>query len=127
MVRAGWLDRLWTQLTAPFELTELYEVGFSSWRMSMNEIVLRPGAQRHARARPRSNTMLSPRFYTTDFEAMDRLDVSQVRAEWDALIAEMRSDPNKGHFVRNDDWQFDLDRACRKACARSCSTSWSAR
>ena len=53
--------------------------------------------------------MLSPRFYTTDFEAMDRLDVSRVKAEWDELIAEMRRDPNKGHFIRNDDWQFDVD------------------
>ncbi len=56
------------------------------------------------------STMLSPRFYTTDFDAMDRLDVSLVRAEWDELIAEMRRDPNKGHFVRNADWQFDPDR-----------------
>ena len=32
VVRASWLDRLWTRLTARFELTELYEVGFSSWR-----------------------------------------------------------------------------------------------
>jgi hypothetical protein len=30
--KAGWLGRQWTQLTARFELTELYEVGFSSWR-----------------------------------------------------------------------------------------------
>jgi hypothetical protein len=32
VTRAGWLDRLWTRLTARLELTELYEVGFSSWR-----------------------------------------------------------------------------------------------
>ncbi len=73
----------------------------------MNEIVL----DRVPNATTRealSSTMLSPRFYTTDFDAMDRLDVSQVKGEWDALIDEMRSDPNKGHFYRNADWQFDL-------------------
>lgn len=32
VTQAGWLDRVWTRLTARFELTELYEVGFSSWR-----------------------------------------------------------------------------------------------
>ena len=47
------------------------------------------------------DTVLSPRFYTTDFEALDRVDVSSVRAEWDALIAELESDPNKDHFHRN--------------------------
>jgi len=75
----------------------------------MNEIVLDrvPNASTREAL---SNTMLSPRFYTTDFEAMDRIDVSAVQAEWDELIAELRSDPNKGHFVRNDDWQFELDK-----------------
>ncbi len=56
------------------------------------------------------DAMLSPRFYTTDFKELDRLDVSSVRTEWDALIAEMKSDPNKGHFRRTDAWDaFDLN------------------
>ena len=54
------------------------------------------------------DTMLTPRFYTTDFEQLDRVDVSSVRAEWDVLIAEMKSDPNKGHFYRNAEWDTDL-------------------
>ncbi len=32
VVKASWLDRVWAYLTSRFELTELYEVGFSSWR-----------------------------------------------------------------------------------------------
>jgi magnesium-protoporphyrin IX monomethyl ester (oxidative) cyclase len=59
--------------------------------------------------RAQETTMLSPRFYTTDFEAMDRLEVDRVRSDWDQLIAEMRSDPNKGHFIRSQDWAADLD------------------
>jgi magnesium-protoporphyrin IX monomethyl ester (oxidative) cyclase len=52
--------------------------------------------------------VLSPRFYTTDFAAMDRLDVSPVRAEWDELMAEFARDTNKGHFIRNADFDLDL-------------------
>ena len=50
------------------------------------------------------STLLSPRFYTTDFEALDKMDVSAVQKEWDELLAEMESDPNKGHFKRNEHW-----------------------
>lgn len=56
----------------------------------------------------RQDTILTPRFYTTDFEELDRVDVSSVRVEWDVLLAEMKSDPNKGHFVRTAEWNDDV-------------------
>ena len=46
-------------------------------------------------------TLLNPRFYTTDFDEMDRIDVSPVRKDWDKLLEQMKSDANKGHFKKN--------------------------
>ena len=64
------------------------------------------------------STVLSPRFYTTDYKALDAIDVSSVREEWDRLIAEMQSDPNKLHFKRNAEWDKvsleDLPEGLRK-------------
>jgi len=50
------------------------------------------------------NTLLTPRFYTTNFDELDAIDVSPIRKEWDELIAQMTADPNKGHFKKNEDW-----------------------
>ncbi len=47
---------------------------------------------------------LNPRFYTTDFAEMDRLDISALRAQWDELVAEFRRDPNKDHFKRTTEF-----------------------
>ncbi|MCA3344305.1 MAG: magnesium-protoporphyrin IX monomethyl ester (oxidative) cyclase, partial [Roseomonas sp.] len=55
-----------------------------------------------------TETALSPRFYTTDFAAMDAIDVEPVRAEWDRLMEEFHRDPNKGHFIRDE--RFDAFR-----------------
>jgi magnesium-protoporphyrin IX monomethyl ester (oxidative) cyclase len=55
-----------------------------------------------------TSTVLSPRFYTTDFNALEKIDVSSVREKWDALLEEFKSDPNKGHFIRTDEFKVDL-------------------
>jgi magnesium-protoporphyrin IX monomethyl ester (oxidative) cyclase len=48
------------------------------------------------------NTLLSPRFYTTDFAAMNRIDVSALREEWAAMLAEYEGDSNHDHFQRDE-------------------------
>jgi len=57
--------------------------------------------------RAKQSAALDPRFYTTDFDAMDSMSVESIREEWDALMQEFDSDPNKGHFKRTD--AFDGD------------------
>ena len=54
-------------------------------------------------------TLLNPRFYTTDFDEMDKIDVTPVRADWDKLMARMKADPNKAHFKKNAEWDADWD------------------
>jgi magnesium-protoporphyrin IX monomethyl ester (oxidative) cyclase len=53
------------------------------------------------------NTLLTPRFYTTDYAALERLDIEPVRGEWDQMIAEFKRDVNRDHFERNA--QFDAE------------------
>ena len=55
-------------------------------------------------AEAQRDTLLSPRFYTTDFDALDRTDVSAVRADWDAVVAELAADGNRRHFKRDGRW-----------------------
>jgi magnesium-protoporphyrin IX monomethyl ester (oxidative) cyclase len=56
-------------------------------------------------AHAKSESLISPRFYTTDYAAMNRLDVSPVRAEWDAMLAEYEGDNNHDHFQRDATFQ----------------------
>jgi magnesium-protoporphyrin IX monomethyl ester (oxidative) cyclase len=55
-----------------------------------------------ANAKAVRNTVLSPRFYTTDFDAMDKLNVESVRTEWDVMMKEYEGDNNHDHFQRDD-------------------------
>lgn len=65
----------------------------------------KPMTSEEAMAIATQDTMLTPRFYTTDYDALDAIDVSLVRREWDELIADMVGDPNKLHFKHNDSFK----------------------
>ncbi len=57
--------------------------------------------------RAQEDTLLTPRFYTTDFAAMNRIDVSPMRQQWNTLIDEFKADVNRVHFQRPVDLMAD--------------------
>jgi magnesium-protoporphyrin IX monomethyl ester (oxidative) cyclase len=63
------------------------------------------GTTRHAL----QEAVLSPRFYTTDFAAIDRLKIEHLRNEFDWIRDEFARDYNRHHFVRNAEFQADFD------------------
>lgn len=81
---------------------------------------------------PAKETLLTPRFYTTDFDEMARMDLSINEEELAAIVAEFRIDYNRHHFVR--DAQFEqswehIDGETRKLFVefleRSCTAEFS--
>jgi magnesium-protoporphyrin IX monomethyl ester (oxidative) cyclase len=73
--------------------------------MSIDATIDTPAA---AAAKAKQNTLLSPRFYTTDCAAMDRIDVEPIRAEWDAMMAEYEGDNNHDHFQRTPEFAQEV-------------------
>ncbi|MFN7643011.1 MAG: magnesium-protoporphyrin IX monomethyl ester (oxidative) cyclase [Burkholderiales bacterium] len=74
-------------------------------------------SQEQVMAHAKASTLISPRFYTTDYDAMNRIDVSPMRAEWDAHMLEYAGDNNHDHFQRTGDFlaeMHDLDPAMRQ-------------
>ncbi|EGJ10554.1 MULTISPECIES: magnesium-protoporphyrin IX monomethyl ester (oxidative) cyclase [Rubrivivax] len=61
-----------------------------------------------AARRAKESTLLSPRFYTTDYAAMNAIDVSSIRAEWDAMLAEYEGDNNHDHFQRTPEFAQEV-------------------
>jgi magnesium-protoporphyrin IX monomethyl ester (oxidative) cyclase len=65
---------------------------------------LRPGIKI-----PAKETILTPRFYTTDFEAMEKMDISPNEEELRAILEEFRADYNRHHFVRDEKFNQSWD------------------
>jgi magnesium-protoporphyrin IX monomethyl ester (oxidative) cyclase len=59
---------------------------------------------------PAKETILTPRFYTTDFEEMAKMDLSANEDELKAILEEFRTDYNRHHFVRDEEFNQSWDR-----------------
>ncbi|MEM6425213.1 MAG: magnesium-protoporphyrin IX monomethyl ester (oxidative) cyclase [Cyanobacteria bacterium P01_H01_bin.119] len=65
---------------------------------------LRPGVKA-----PAKDTILTPRFYTTDFDEMEKMDISANEEELLAILEEFRADYNRHHFVRDAEFKQSWD------------------
>ncbi|MGF1496673.1 MAG: magnesium-protoporphyrin IX monomethyl ester (oxidative) cyclase [Elainellaceae cyanobacterium] len=65
---------------------------------------LRPGIKS-----PAKETLLTPRFYTTDFDEMAAMDISPNEDELRAILEEFRTDYNRHHFVRDEEFEQSWD------------------
>jgi magnesium-protoporphyrin IX monomethyl ester (oxidative) cyclase len=54
-------------------------------------------------------SVLTPRFYTTDFDKTANLDLSSQEQELQALLTEMKADYNRHHFVRSEQFAQTWD------------------
>jgi magnesium-protoporphyrin IX monomethyl ester (oxidative) cyclase len=54
-------------------------------------------------------TLLSPRFYTTDFDAIASMDISEQKPQLEAMLAEMKADYNRNHFRRTEEFKRSWD------------------
>jgi magnesium-protoporphyrin IX monomethyl ester (oxidative) cyclase len=61
---------------------------------------IRPGVKA-----PAKDTILTPRFYTTDFDEMANMDISVNEDELQAILEEFRADYNRHHFVRDEEFE----------------------
>ncbi len=62
-----------------------------------------------AKTRAIKENILTPRFYTTDFEKTAKMDLSAQETELQAMLAEMRADYNRHHFVRDEAFDRSWD------------------
>ncbi|AFY75174.1 Mg-protoporphyrin IX monomethyl ester (oxidative) cyclase [Synechococcus sp. PCC 7502] len=57
----------------------------------------------------RKETILTPRFYTTDFEEMASMDIADTEADFEAILQEFKADYNRRHFQRDQDFERSWD------------------
>lgn len=84
---------------------------FTTVRMSATSSPQTPSKPRKKAAKSEiKETLLTPRFYTTDFDEMETLFNTEInknlnQAEFEALLQEFKTDYNQTHFVRNKEFK----------------------
>lgn len=58
---------------------------------------------------PVKETLLTPRFYITDFDAVAQMDISANENELQAVVEELRADYNRYHFIRDEEFKQSWD------------------
>jgi len=81
---------------------------------------------------PTKETLLTPRFYTTNFQEISELDISSNQAEIECIVEEFRRDYNRDHFIRDKEflttWNFfdsSMQNIFVEFLERSCTAEFS--
>uniref|UniRef100_D9IXI1 Magnesium-protoporphyrin IX monomethyl ester [oxidative] cyclase n=2 Tax=Chromera velia TaxID=505693 RepID=D9IXI1_9ALVE len=64
------------------------------------------------KAKGERTSLLKPRFYTTDFQALMNYKLDRKRGDMLAILSELRKDYNRFHFVRDN--EFSIAKKCIK-------------
>ena len=82
--------------------------------------------------RSTKETLLTPRFYTTNFDEMAKMDISINQQEFEAILEEIRVDYNKNHYIRDEEFNKSWNNLDEKTRAlfiefleRSCTAEFS--
>ncbi|XP_022978035.1 magnesium-protoporphyrin IX monomethyl ester [oxidative] cyclase, chloroplastic [Cucurbita maxima] len=110
---------------------------FTAIKMSATSSQSPPKPSKNANKAAIKETLLTPRFYTTDFDEMETLFNTEInknlnQAEFEALLQEFKTDYNQTHFVRNkefkeaaDKMEGDLRQIFVEFLERSCTAEFS--
>jgi len=98
----------------------------------MSTTIKKPTDEKVSTKEAFKETLLTPRFYTTNFQEISELDISSNREEIEAVVDEFRIDYNRDHFIRDKEflntWDF-FDEKTRQIfiefLERSCTAEFS--
>ena len=101
--------------------------------MVMVKTPVKPDQPKPGTKAPAKETLLTPRFYITDFETAANLSLTEQETELNAMLTEMRNDYNRHHFMRDEEFKTGnwdhLDETTREGfieyLERSCISEFS--